>query len=101
MPIIATRASSTDGTGQRPVSNHSRPRPIAAATGMPWMLPDGLVSGVLRSPCASIHSIAPGAPAARARPPSTPIASEWSPPSTSGNSPARVAPSTASARWSL
>ena len=55
---------------------------------MPWTLPDGLVSGVLRSPCASIQITPPGCPAAAAMPESVPIATEWSPPSTSGVAPA-------------
>ena len=56
---------------------------------MPCTLPDGLVSGRLRSPCASIQSTPPGRPAAAAMPESVPIATEWSPPRTSGVAPAR------------
>ncbi len=36
-----------------------RSRPSAAASGIPWTLPVGDVSGVLRSPCASIQSTPP------------------------------------------
>src|SRR6185312_10780897 len=32
------------------------PRPHRQATGMPWMLPDGVASAVLKSECASSHS---------------------------------------------
>ena len=40
--------------------NDSPARPSAAASGIPCTLPDGLVSGVLRSPCASIQITPPG-----------------------------------------
>ena len=53
---------------RRPVvgSRTRRPRrPSAAASGMPWTLPLGEVSGRLRSPCASIQSAPPGAVHAR------------------------------------
>ena len=58
-------------------------RPIAAASGIPCTLPLGEDSGVFRSLCASIQSTPPSS-AGRASPPSVPIATEWSPPSTSG-----------------
>ena len=53
-------------------ANHSGARPSAAASGIPCTLPDGLVSGVLRSPWASIQITPPGCPAAAARPASVP-----------------------------
>ena len=58
------------------------------ASGIPWTLPLGELAGVLMSECASTQITPPGTPCARARPPSVPIAIEWSPPSTSGTSPA-------------
>ena len=71
-------------------------RPSAAASTIPWTLPVGLVSGRFRSPCASTQSTPPG-PLTRASPPSVPIATEWSPPRTSGSRPASSADSTLSA----
>ena len=46
-----------------------------AATGMPWTLPLGVVSGVLMSPCASIHST-PTSPQASSSPATVPMAIE-------------------------
>ena len=79
-------ARSTDGVGQasrrerRRRPRRARPRAASRAR-----CPLGEVSGRLRSPCASIQSTPP-APRAFAIPPSVPIATEWSPPSTSGRS---------------
>ena len=70
--------------------------PSAAASGIPWTFPLGLVSGVLMSEWASIQSTPPG-PCTEASPPSVPSATEWSPPRTSGIAPARVASATLSA----
>ena len=95
MPISTVRSSSTDGAGQRPAENRSPPQPSAPLRPMPWTLPDGVVSGVLQSAWASSQIVATG-PCTRARPPNTPSASEWSPPSTSGSSPA----SQRAATWS-
>jgi hypothetical protein len=54
---------------------------------MPWMLPDGVVSGVFASPWAS-NQISPMFSPWRAKwllePDTEPIAMLWSPPSTSG-----------------
>ena len=58
-PTSATRSS--DGVGQASLANASPATPSAAASGIPCTLPLGEVSGVLRSPCASIHSAPPGA----------------------------------------
>ena len=64
---------------------------------MPWMLPEGLVSGVFMSVWAShqkhaqflvLFAQAPAMPAM------VPMAWEWSPPSTSGNSPLAMVAST-------
>ena len=59
MPTSATRSS--DGVGHASLANASPATPSAAASGIPCTLPLGDVSGVLRSPCASIHSVAAGA----------------------------------------
>gem|GEM_PF-4319588 len=58
------------------------PSPNAAASDIPWTFPDGEVVGVLKSPWASNHT-APMS-ASRADPRNEPMATEWSPPSTSG-----------------
>ena len=97
MPTSATRDGSSAGSVSRSCANHSGARPSAAASGIPCTLPDGLVSGVLRSPWASIQITPPGCPAAAARPASVPIAIEWSPPSTSGRAPSRTVSSTSAA----
>ena len=68
MPTSATRDGSSAGRASPSWANHSGARPSAAASGIPWTLPDGLVSGVLRSPWASIQITPPGCPAAAARP---------------------------------
>ena len=80
-PTIAART--TDGDGQAPVPNSSPAAPSASASGMPWTFPLGDVPGRFMSAWASIQSTPP-APRAFAIPPSVPIATEWSPPSTSG-----------------
>ena len=49
------RASRTVGPSAAATSAGS-PRPQAIANGMPQTLPDGVVSGVLKSPCASNHA---------------------------------------------
>ena len=63
---------------------------------MPWMFPEGLVSGVFMSACASTHTSPIGSFLSRqwsACAETDPIAIEWSPPSTIG-----VAPSPRTAR---
>ena len=98
MPTSTVRASSAIGTGQGMSSNRWSPvRPSATDSGMPWTLPLGEVDGELMSVCASSHTTPPGPPNARARPPSVPIAIEWSPPSTSGISPSATDSATRSA----
>ena len=52
-PTMAAREPSTIGTAPASFVSASGPRPRAMAQGMPWMLPDGLVSGVFMSPWAS------------------------------------------------
>jgi len=42
----------TAGSVHAGLSKPGPPRPSAAASGMPWTLPLGVVSGVLRSPWA-------------------------------------------------
>ena len=68
-PISATRSGGDrGGSVQRGAPKRSPPRPSAAASGMPWTLPLGVVCGVLRSACASIQSTAPAPRRAAARP---------------------------------
>ena len=57
------------------------------ASGMPWTLPDGVVSGVFMSAWASNQispNDSPRPRRKRATPATEPMATEWSPPSTSG-----------------
>ena len=97
MPTSAVRSGTIIGSGQADASKRgSSASPSATASGIPCTLPLGEVVGVLMSEWASSQSTPPGAPWNRARPPSVPIAIEWSPPSTSGISPS---PSVA-ATWS-
>ena len=72
-PTSAARSS--DGIGHASLRNASPATPSAAASGIPCTLPLGDVSGVFRSPCASIQS-APPAPCTCAIPPTVPIATE-------------------------
>ena len=74
--MSVVRAGSSAGSGHASLSKPSPPWPSAAASGIPCTLPLGVVCGVLRSPWASIHSAAPGPPAAAASPPSVPSAIE-------------------------
>jgi hypothetical protein len=53
-------AGSIAGSGHASFSNASPARPRAAAKGMPWTFPLGLVSGVLMSAWASIQRTPPG-----------------------------------------
>ena len=67
--------------------------PQKKATGMPCMLPDGEVAGVLKSECASSHSTNSGRPASaawRATPETLPIDRLWSPPRNTGKAPRRI-----------
>ena len=59
-PISTVRLSSTDGDGQRPPANRSPPQPRAPLRPMPCTLPEGVVSGVLQSACASNQIVATG-----------------------------------------
>ena len=52
-PTSAVRSGSTAGSRRLGCANSSPARPRAAASGIPCTFPDGLVAGVLRSPCAS------------------------------------------------
>src|SRR5258707_1243451 len=61
------------------------PNPASAARAMPWMLPEGVVSSVLKSAWASIHRI-PTSLWTRVTPVTDPSAILWSPPRTRGNS---------------
>ncbi|KAG1529173.1 hypothetical protein G6F45_014158 [Rhizopus arrhizus] len=69
----------------------SGPRPHRQATGMPWMLPDGVTSLVLKSECASSHStrrVLPCSRHQRATAVIEPMPRQWSPPSMMGMRPA-------------
>ena len=52
-PTSATRVASSSGAAPIRRARASGPKPRQAASGMPWTLPLGLVSGVLQSACAS------------------------------------------------
>ena len=65
------------------------PRPNRTATGMPWILPEGEVSGVLISPCAS-NQMTPRLFLYFRTPEIVPIAILWSPPYTNGNLPSLI-----------
>ena len=92
-PTSASLPGSTAGSSQPSCRKASPASPSAAASTIPCTLPEGDVSGVLRSPCASIQTTPP-APRACAIPSSEPRATEWSPPRTSGSAPARAATAT-------
>ena len=53
MPTSAAREPSTIGAKPARFTSSAAPRPSTTASGMPWMLPLGLVSGVFASACAS------------------------------------------------
>jgi hypothetical protein len=100
MPMKSDRmvASIAAGSPLQPVSA-AGPWPSRQATGMPWMLPLGLVRSVLTSECASSHSTRSFLRrwrACQAMALIDPIARQWSPPISSGRWPARSASSTAS-----
>ena len=56
-PNSAASCSITVGPSQAATRSGS-PRPQSIANGIPQTLPDGVVSGVLKSPCASNQAIA-------------------------------------------
>jgi hypothetical protein len=68
---------------------------VSVASGIPWMFPEGDVSGVLKSAWASSQITPVLPPPERATPETVPIEMEWSPPRKIGNSPSET---TASAR---
>ena len=92
MPKRWRRSGDTLASGAPGPNTPARPgSPQSAASGMPCRLPDGDVSGVLKSAWASSHSTKSGRPCARqwrATPSTEPIDRLWSPPSTTGSSPA-------------
>ena len=103
-PNRCTRVGSRmgrSGSANRPARPGS---PQSAASGMPWRLPEGEVSGVLKSACASSQSTKSGR-ALRAQwriaPSTVPSDRLWSPPTTRGRSPASSAASTRRARARL
>ena len=99
MPTSAAREPSTIGEKPARFTSEGAPRPSTAASGMPWMLPVGLVSAVFASAWASNQtrpSFSFRRWKCRARPAIVPIATEWSPPSTTGVAPAPSASPTRS-----
>ena len=91
-------AASTVGPSTAATRSGS-PRPQAIANGMPQTLPDGVVSGVLKSPCASNHASPSRIPGrARRIPASAPAWLVQSPPRTSSRAPSPPAASP-SATW--
>ena len=93
-PSSTVRSGATDGTAP-PISTSWRgPLPRHTASGMPWTLPEGLVSGEFMSAWASTQIKPSGTSAARAAaavPATEPTARLWSPPTTIGmHDPARL-----------
>src|SRR5882724_11727972 len=89
-PTMTMFPGSALGLNPPSITSSSAPYPMIAANGIPCTLPDGELSGVFMSPCASSHKYpicffslrkCPATPAA------TPAAMEWSPPSTNGRNP--------------
>ena len=90
MPICRTIAGVIAGDSPPSFVSASGPIPHRQATGMPWMLPDGVTSLVLKSECASSHRTRSFLPAWRqclATAVIEPIARQWSPPSMMGSRP--------------
>jgi hypothetical protein len=103
IPTRAAREPSTIGEKPARFTSEGAPRPRTAARGMPWMFPVGLVSAVFASAWASNQtspSFCRRAWKWRASPAIVPIATEWSPPITTGVVPAARASPTASRRAS-
>ena len=100
MPCSATYSCSGGSRSRAPTSATSSvrtlPSSIAMRSGMPHAFPDGDVSGVLRSPCASSQTTASRSCRA-ASPRIAPTCEQQQPPSTSGRArqAARRSPSTA------
>ena len=91
MPTWRTWSAVIAGVNPAIAVSGSGPSPHRQATGMPWMLPDGVISRVLKSACASSHSTRSFLPVARqcaATAAIAPIPRQWSPPSMIGIRPA-------------
>ena len=88
MPTSATRVGSSFGSSPPTAVSSFGPKPNSAASGIPWMLPEGEVFGTWMSLCASTQRRPSRFLCFRqydATPEIVPMAIEWSPPSTSGN----------------
>ncbi|MCY1378644.1 hypothetical protein D9M69_662990 [compost metagenome] len=88
MPICRTIDGVIAGASPPSLVSASGPMPHRQATGMPWMLPEGVTSLVLKSECASSHSTRSFLPTLRqccATAVMEPMARQWSPPSMMGN----------------
>src|SRR5215210_5242100 len=88
-PTTTTSSGRTLAPSPPMPTSSGRPRPARTASGMPWMLPDGEVAGVLKSACASSHSN-PVRPVSPAAPETVPMAMEWSPPRNMGKRPSET-----------
>jgi hypothetical protein len=89
-PISTVCAASTLGEKPPMPASAAGAAPRSAASGMPWTLPDSVVSGVFMSPCASIQISPSGRPSRRANADEAatePAPRLWSPPSTTGTPP--------------
>ena len=60
-------AGSTLGAKPPTSASAAGAAPSSAASGMPWTLPDSVVSGVFMSPCASTQMRPSGRPSRRAK----------------------------------
>ena len=100
MPTSAAREPSTIGEKPARFTSEGAPRPSAAASGIPWMFPVGLVSRGVRVGVGVEPDEARASPSVRwkwrASPAIVPIATEWSPPRTTGVAPVSSASPTRS-----
>ena len=99
MPIWRIHFGEIAGTWPPMPVSSGGPKPHRQATGMPWMLPVGVIAEVLKSACASSHSTRSLRPVSRqwrATALIEPMPRQWSPPSMIGSRPAVSSACTAS-----
>jgi hypothetical protein len=84
--MLLRKARTSKAVARRKMGPAASTRRSRKDSGMPWMLPDGDVSGALMSACASTHTM-PTLRRARRMPAMEPMATLWSPPSVSGTTP--------------
>src|SRR3712207_3752540 len=90
-PIRTTSSARTLAPGPPISTKLGWPRPVRVASSMPWTLPEGEVSGVLKSAWASSQITPVRAPAlAPATPETVPMEMEGAPPRKIGKSPSET-----------